>query len=308
MTQDRILLGVALMLGFCLIAPLIDVASKLAGHGVPVGTITFGRFLVQAVLMAPVVLVMALRFLPSRRALPLLLARSLVTILSTYCFIAALRSMPLADALAIAFVEPFVILFIAHFVIGEHVGPRRLGAAVVGFAGALLVIQPAFSAFGPAALFPLGTAVSFALYILITRALSPLVHPVAMQFQTALLAGLLCLPVFALAPMLGEPSFAFALPQGIFWLWCLGVGVAATISHMSMTYALKFAPSATVAPLHYLEMVPAALFGYLVFGDFPNPLTWAGIGVIIASGLYIIHRERLAARTAVARDLLTEAP
>jgi drug/metabolite transporter (DMT)-like permease len=77
---------------------------------------------------------------------------------------------------------------------------------------------------------------------------------------------------------------------------------------MSMTYALRFAPSATLAPLHYLEMVPAALFSFLVFGDFPNPLTWCGIAVIFASGLYVIHRERIAHRDRLVSRGLTEAP
>jgi drug/metabolite transporter (DMT)-like permease len=86
------------------------------------------------------------------------------------------------------------------------------------------------------------------------------------------------------------------MPQGLAWLWLFGVGFWAAVSHMCMTYALKFAPSATLAPLHYLEIVAAVAFGYLVFGDFPNPLTWAGIAVIVASGLYIIHRERRVAR------------
>jgi drug/metabolite transporter (DMT)-like permease len=63
-----------------------------------------------------------------------------------------------------------------------------------------------------------------------------------------------------------------------------------------MTYALRFAPSATLAPLHYLEIVAAVALGYLVFGDFPNAMTWAGIAVIVGSGLYIIHRERITAR------------
>lgn len=65
---------------------------------------------------------------------------------------------------------------------------------------------------------------------------------------------------------------------------------------MCMTYALKFAPSATLAPLHYSEIVAAVALGYLIFGDFPNPLTWAGIAVIVSSGLYVIHRERISAR------------
>lgn len=307
-THDRTLTGVTLMLVFCLIAPLIDVASKLAAQVVPVGTVTFGRFLVQAALMAPILPLMGLSFRLDRRAFTLTAARAFVSVLSTYCFIAAVRVMPIADALAIVFVEPFIILLIGRFVLKEQVGPRRIGAAIVGFLGSLLVIQPAFAHFGLVALFPLGTAFSFALYILITRSLSRLVHPVTMQFHTALWAGGMCLPLLALGPWLGEPSLSFALPQGIFWIWCAAVGLAATISHMAMTYALKFAPSSTLAPLHYLEIVPAALFAYLVFGDFPNSLTWCGIAIIVGSGLYVIHRERLSARQGAATEALSEAP
>lgn len=306
---DHTLLGVALMLGFCTIAPLIDVASKLAAvNGVPVGMVTFLRFVVQAVLMAPVAWWMGTGLAIPRRALALSLARAFVSVTSTWCFIAALKFMPIADALAIVFVEPFIILLIGRFALAEQVGPRRIAAAILGFVGSLLVIQPAFDRFGPVALLPLGTALSFALYILLTRALSRHVHPVAMQTQTAVLAGLLCLPFFALGRVLPDPSLAMVWPTGIDLVWCIGVGLAATISHMSMTFALRFAPSATLAPLHYLEMVPAVLFAYLVFGDFPDLLTWCGIGVIFASGLYIIHRERLAARDRPAIEGLTESP
>ncbi|MDW4550463.1 DMT family transporter [Defluviimonas sp. D31] len=296
--DDRILPGVALMIGFCIFAPLIDVASKLAAQSVPVGVVTLGRFIVQAALMLPVVLVMGLTLRLSRRALWLTALRAAMSIVSTFCFVAAVKVMPIADALAIAFVEPFIILLIGKLVLSEQVGPRRLAASAVGFAGAMLVIQPSFAAFGAVALFPLGTAISFALYMLVTRHLSRHVHPVTMQFQTAVVAALLCLPLLALGDATGEPALAFALPEGIFWLWCFCVGLAATVSHMAMTYALKFAPSATLAPLHYLEIVTATLFGYLFFSDFPDAMTWAGVAVIVGSGLYIIHRERQVARAA----------
>jgi drug/metabolite transporter (DMT)-like permease len=78
------------------------------------------------------------------------------------------------------------------------------------------------------------------------------------------------------------------------------VGFWAALSHICMTYALKFAPSATLAPLHYLEIAAAVALGYAVFGDFPNRMTWAGIAVIVASGLYLVHRERLTARNRLA--------
>lgn len=297
-TTDRILPGVTLMIAFCVIAPLIDVAAKLAAQEVSVGVVTLGRFMVQAALMAPIITLMRLDWRMSRRAFWLTLARAAVNIGSTYTFVAAVKVMPIADALAIVFVEPFIILLIGKLVLTEQVGPRRLGAAVVGFIGALFVIQPSFAQFGAVALYPLGTALFFALYILITRALSRDMHPVTMQMHTALAATAICLPLLALGTALGEEALALTPPQGIFWLWVFCVGLAATISHMAMTYALKWAPSSTLAPLHYLEIVTATLFGYLVFGDFPNWLTWIGISIIIGSGLYIIQREQLLARQA----------
>ncbi len=297
-TNDRILAGIALMICFCIFAPLIDVAAKLAAQAVPVGVVTLGRFVVQGALMLPVVLLMGQSFRLTRRTLSLTLLRATMSILATYCFVAAVRVMPIADALAIAFVEPFIILLIGKLVLAEQVGPRRLVASAVGFAGALLVIQPSFAAFGPVALFPLGTAVTFAAYMLVTRHLSREMHPVPMQFHTALVAALLCVPLLVAGDAAGEPSLALTAPEGIFWLWCASVGIAATVSHMAMTYALKFAPSATLAPLHYLEIVTATLFGYLIFDDFPDALTWAGVAVIVGSGLYVIHRERQVARAA----------
>jgi len=296
--QDRILPGVALMLAFCVLAPLLDVAAKLATASVPVGQITTARFVVQAVLMLPVALAMRLPLAMPARLWWLMLARAVVLIVSTYCFVAATQVMPIADALAIVFVEPFILLILGHLIFGDAVGPRRIGASVVGFAGAMLVIQPSLAVFGWVALFPLGTAVLFALYMLITRAMSGSVHPVTMQLHTALVGSAICLPLLALAGGSGWAEFDPVLPQGLNWLWLFGVGFWAAVSHMCMTYALKFAPSATLAPLHYLEIVAAVGLGYAVFGDFPNPLTWAGIGVIVASGLYIIHRERVTAATA----------
>lgn len=297
---DRILPGVALMIAFCIIAPLIDVSSKFATATVSVGVVTLGRFVVQGSFMAPIVAGMGLPFTMSRRAFVLSLLRAACAVASTYCFVAALKHMPIADALAIAFIEPFIILLIGKLVMSEQVGPRRLAASVVGFVGALFVIQPSFAVFGAVALLPVGTAFSFGTYMMVTRALSRHVHPVAMQLHTALLGALLSLALLAMGALTGEASLAFTVPSGIAWMFCFGVGFFATISHMAMTYALRFAPSSTLAPLHYLEIVTATLFGYLFFGDFPNRLTLIGIAIIVGSGLYIIHRERRVA----ARDRL----
>ncbi|TQM89911.1 DMT family transporter [Roseinatronobacter monicus] len=298
-STDRILAGVALMLGFCVTAPLLDVAAKLASSSVPVGQITAARFIIQCMLMAPFVWVMGLSLRVPRKHLPALLLRAVLLLVSTFCFIAAIRVMPLADALAIVFVAPFIVLLVGKFYLGEDVGPRRVAAAIVGFVGVLFVIQPSFVAFGAVALFPLGTAIAFAFYILVTRGLSRRVHPVALQFHTGLIASLLCLPFILLAQGTGSVFLDPVWPEGIVWLWLLGVGFFATMSHMMMTYALSLAPSATLAPLQYLELPVATLLGYWVFSDFPNALTLTGIAIIISAGLYMIHRERVTARALI---------
>ena len=300
-STDRILAGVALMVGFCVTAPLLDVAAKLASNSVPVGQITAARFVVQGALMAPVVWFMGLSLRVARGQWLALLFRAVLLLGSTFCFIAAISVMPLADALAIVFIAPFIVLLVGKFYLGEDVGPRRVGAAIVGFVGVLFVIQPSFAAFGAVALFPLGTAVGFAFYILVTRGLSRRVHPVTLQFHTGLIASLLCLPVMVLAQGTGSELLDPVWPEGIVWFWLLGVGFFATLSHMMMTYALSLAPSATLAPLQYLELPVATLLGYLVFRDFPNALTLTGIAIIIGAGLYMIHRERV-----TARQLITE--
>jgi drug/metabolite transporter (DMT)-like permease len=293
---DRILPGVVLMLAFCMLAPLLDVSAKLASASIPVGQIVTARFIVQALLMLPVAVIMGVGLGLGRRALAHICLRALFLILSTYSFVAAISVMPVADALAIAFVEPFILLILGRFLFGDEVGPRRIAASAVGFAGALMVIQPSLAAFGYVALWPLGTAFFFAFYMLSTRQVSGFMHPVAMQFHTAWTGAAMCLPVMFAFDGSAIASLDPVMPEGIFWLWLFGVGFWASASHICMTYALKFAPSATLAPLHYAEIVAAVALGYWIFGDFPNAIKWVGIGIIIASGLYVVHRERLAAK------------
>ncbi|MCW1934405.1 DMT family transporter [Pararhodobacter zhoushanensis] len=297
-TLDRVPLAIGMMLAFCAIAPLIDVAAKYAAQSVSVTQVTFFRMVVQAAVMLPVVLVLGQSLRIGARAALWLSARALMLIGSTYAFVGAVKAMPLADALAIVFVEPFILLALGALLFGDQVGPRRIGAAVVGFLGALLVIQPNFAAFGAVAFYPLATAVFFAFYMLLTRRVSRFVAPVAMQFHTAWIGVVWMLPALALGYALDWELMALTNPAPLVWGQLVCVGLAASVSHMAITVALRFAPSATLAPLHYLEIVTSVLFGWYFFGDLPNPLSWAGIAVIVASGLYIIARERALARVA----------
>jgi len=295
---DRVLPGIALMLGFCAVAPLIDVAAKMAAQSVTVTQVTLFRMVVQALLMLPVVWIMGQSLRLSPAMAKLMALRALMLLGSTYTFVGAVAVMPIADALAIVFVEPFILLVLGALIFGEQVGPRRIAASVIGFLGALLVIQPNFAAFGAVALLPLGTAMFFALYMLLTRRITREVPPEVMQAQTALFGSAMMLPILALGHGMGWDALMVGPAAPIVWVQLFCVGLAAAVAHMMITYALRFAPSATLAPLHYLEIISAVAMGWLFFQDWPNPLSWSGIAIITGSGLYIIARERALARAA----------
>jgi drug/metabolite transporter (DMT)-like permease len=294
MTGSNTPRGVLLMVAFCILAPLLDASSKLATEAIPVGQITSARFVFQGLCMLPVMLLMRLSWAASGRDLTYLGLRAVFLMLSTYCFVASVQYMPIADAMAIVFVMPFILMFLGKVIFGNPIGTTRIVASVVGFGGAMLVIQPSLDTYGLVALFPLGCAVTFSFYELITQAMSNRVHPVTMQLHTSIAGMIITLPLMWLFNGSGITGLDAVTPDALNWLWLFGVGFWAAISHLSMTVAMKYAPASTLAPLHYLELVMAVALGYLIWGDFPNLLTWGGIVLIVGSGLYIIaheHRE-----------------
>ena len=293
---DKTALGILLMIGFAVSGPLIDTFGKLAAPHMSVGQLAAARFTVQTLALWPLAWALGALHRPGRREIGLHLARAAMILIATGCFFVALRAMPIADAMAIFFVEPFILTILGGLVLGEAVGWRRLAACAVGFAGALLVIQPRFAALGGVALLPLGTAGFFAVYMLLTRAMATRLHPVTMQAYTALAAMALIWPALGLGLRMGLAELTPSLPAPLHALWLVGVGIAATVAHLFLSYALRFAPAATIAPLQYLEIVSATVIGYLVFADTPDATMLAGVAVVVGSGLFVFHREARAGR------------
>ncbi|HEU0223567.1 MAG TPA: DMT family transporter, partial [Paracoccaceae bacterium] len=239
---------------------------------------------------------------PSARDLALHLIRSAFLAASTLFFFAALAHMPVADAIAVFFVEPFILTLLSGLLLGEPVGWRRYLACAIGFAGALLVIQPSFAEIGWPAAYPLATALLFAIYLVLTRSMAPNRDPFDLQAWTALGGTLILALLLALFENTGQPALDPIPPPAFTLPWLLGIGVMATISHLFITAAFRAAPASVLAPLQYLEIVAATLLGLLVFGDFPDSLTWAGVAIIVGSGLFVAWRERLAARMPSVRE------
>lgn len=298
MTQDRPVFGIFLMLCFCLIAPMGDSIAKLLGGTTPVGVLVFIRFAVQSLILIPLVGLTGRHWRMRGRLMWLALIRTVLHIIAIAAMFSALQYLPLADAVAIAFVMPFIMLLLGKCVLGEEVGMRRLIACGVGFAGTLLVIQPSFVQVGAAALLPLVVAVAFALFMLVTRQIAKDTDPIALQAVSGVMATVLLLPVLALGTLGNIWELSFIVPERESHLLLIGVGVLGTVAHLFMTWSLRYAPSATLAPMQYLEIPVATFFGWLIFHDLPDSMAAVGIGITVAAGLYVILRERASARSA----------
>lgn len=292
MPQDKPIIGIALMLAFCITVPFGDALAKLLGDRIDVAQLVAIRMAVQIAILYPIALWAGISLKMSRRLTLLSGARAVLHIIGIGFMFLSLRYLPLADAVAIAFVMPFLLLVLGHFILGEEVGARRIIACAVGFVGTLMVIQPNLVEVGWPALLPLVVAVDFAFFMLVTRTLAKETDPIALQVVSGVIACAILLPLFVVLTPVGTPGFALAMPASDTWWLLLTMGVLGTLAHLTMTWALRFAPSATLAPMQYLEIPMAAVVGWLIFADFPNGLALAGIVVTIAAGLYIITREQ----------------
>ncbi|MEP3550076.1 MAG: DMT family transporter [Sulfitobacter dubius] len=300
MQQDRPLVGIALMMGFCILAPVGDAVAKLLGASVPLGQVVLIRFAVQALILIPFVWASGRAWRMRGRVLWLTLLRTILHIAGIAAMFTALKYLPLADAVAIAFVMPFIMLLLGKFILKEEVGSRRLGASIVGFLGTLLIVQPSFVNVGWPALLPIMVAVVFSFFMLVTRQIAKQTDPISLQAVSGVMAVMIILPLLALGSATDIAPLQIIRPDAVDWTLLLGIGILGTIAHLLMTWSLRFAPSATLAPMQYLEIPFATLLGLLIFSDLPNPLAGLGILITVGAGLYVIMRERATARALAA--------
>ncbi len=294
------------MLGFCLAAPLGDALAKLLYGALPLGMLILARFLFQAVILAPMVTATHRPWRVRGRVLRLVVWRTVLHILGIGMMFTALGYLPLADAVAIAFVMPFIMLLLGKYVLNEQVGPRRLIACVVGFIGTLLVIQPSFAAVGWPAMLPLGVAVVFALFMLATRQIAKETDPISLQAVSGTIATVALLLLMVIGHLLEWPGLQFAIPTAEEAWLVVAIGSVGTLAHLMMTWSLRYAPSTTLAPMQYLEIPFATAIGWLIFTDLPNGLAAIGILITLAAGLYIILREQATQR--MQRSALQQTP
>ena len=291
---SRQAVGALQMCAGMLIIPFLDVFAKLLGATHGPFEITFWRFFMQTALMLPFVVSLRLWAVPSG-TLILQAVRGLLLAMATVFFFAALKHLPMAEAIAIFFAQPMILTLLSALLLGERLRARRIGAIIAGMVGTLIILQPSILIFGWPAILPLGSALSMALYMVLTRKLAGTVNPYQMQFLGSVAAMIGLGLVVSAGTVFSIPGAGMSMLTGQEVLWVIGMGLAATLGHAFIVFAAGNAPANLLAPFQYVEIIGATALGYLVFSDIPAKTTVIGVGVIILSGIYLFHRERVVA-------------
>jgi drug/metabolite transporter (DMT)-like permease len=279
--------GILLILGAVFFFSCSDAASKFLTGTLPVLQVAWFRFVVFAIVMVPTAIA-SQGFAGLRARQPRLqILRAIGVLGSAVFFVVGLGTLPMAEATTMAFVSPIFVTALSIPFLGETVGLRRWAAVLVGLLGVMIVVRPGFGAFDSAAIYPILSALSWAVTLIITRKTAD-VDGAVTALAYAALVGFLALS--AVVPFIWTPMGWREIMIGA------ATGIASTVAQGLIVLAYRHASASLLAPFFYSQLVWSVGLGILVFGDVPDAWTFAGAGVIVGSGLYTAHRERIRAR------------
>ena len=272
-----------------LFLPTIDALAKLLGDSISAGQIAWSRFLIQTILMCPIFF-WGLRKHKTQKIF-LQFMRGALIACTTVLIFASVKFMPLAEVIAIFFIEPLLVTMLSAIILGERLGWKRLAATTIGFFGALVVVQPNYKLLGLLSFLPFLAALSFAFYMILTRKLSQMESAGVLQFNSGL-SGLIFMSIMlAMFSSSDIPILEIKMPQKQEWILLVLIGVIATLGHFILAFASKYIEANILAPFQYLEIIGATFLGFWLFGDFPAPAAWVGIMTIVLSGIYVFKKE-----------------
>jgi drug/metabolite transporter (DMT)-like permease len=278
------LTGIALMCGAVACFAMLDTTAKYLNLYMSTLQVVWARY-TGAFLFPFIVSNPWTRPGLTRTKRPLLqLVRSMLLLASTLCNFAALRYLQLDEAIALIFSTPFFVAALSGPILGEWVHWRRWTAIAVGFVGVLVVTRPGAGSFHPAALLSLSAALCYALYSISTRILARTDSNETTLFYSNLVGFLALMPVVPFVWTTPGDPLVIAL--------MVATGAIGSLGHYLLIAAHRLAPAAVLSPFIYTEIVLVTALGFLVFGDVPSRFTITGAAIVVASGLYLLHRER----------------
>ena len=283
---DRLRAIGLMILAVSLFACLDATAKYLVTRAnLPLPQIVWMRFLGQLGIMVLALGLLAVPRLFTTKKLGAQLLRSCLLLASTVLNFLALRTLRLDQSLTIQFLAPLVVALAAGPLLGEWVGWRRFLAICIGFCGILVVIRPGFEAVPPGVIFALGCMIAYASFILLTRYISAY-DSAEVTLTYSMLAGVLLVAPIAIDQWVW-PADEFT------WALCISMGIWASIGHFIFIVAYRLAPASMLAPFLYTQLLTTTILGFSIFGDVPDQWTIVGSAIVIASGIYLVHRERV---------------
>jgi drug/metabolite transporter (DMT)-like permease len=281
---DRPLRGIALLIASTIFLGTSDVTSKYLSTTLPSIEIAWIRFLIFLLIMVPAMVPGSPLYAMRTSQRRLQLWRGTAVLGSSLLFISGLRFLPIAEASATSFVAPLLVTALSIFFLREKVGLRRWIATAVGLIGVLIILRPGSSAFHVAAFFPLVSASAWACTLIMTRMMSGKEHAATIMAYSSIVGFAI---VSALVPLV------WVTPTWHDILFGVIIGIASTAGQWIVVLAFRYADASVLAPFSYTQLLWVSILGFFVFGEVPDVWTTTGAVIIVASGLYTAHRERV---------------
>lgn len=284
-TQRNSLRGIILLVISVSLLGVVDGISKLLTETLSIGQIMLARYAMAVPVLLALTPPRTWPGLMSTSRPGLHFVRALAPPIISCAMILGVRNLPLADATAILFAGPFLVVILSNRLLGERVRLASWIGVVVGFAAVLIVARPGIGELSRFTVFPLIGAVFYALFQLLTRRLGA-----AGEDPNSMLAW-----VLAVGLAIGVPWAAMTWVEvgPVAWLLMAALGTIFGVAQALMARAFVYAPANVLTPFSYTQIITAAIFGMVVFGDVPDGMTLLGIAMIICAGAYItIHQSR----------------
>ncbi len=266
------------------VLPIMDGMAKYLSLELHFLQVVWGRYFFMVMISLPIIYFFFKKHLKWPNNFYLQFLRSIFLFLSTILFFYAISIISLAKSLTLAFISPIIVTLLSSLLLKERVGIHRWSAVIVGFIGAMIVIQPGIIQINFATLAGLGTGIAYAFYIISTRRLSSTDNPYLTLFFTGLFGAII---ISIIVP------WFWTMPNTKQWMLMIGLAAVGTFGHFCLLLSLKYAEASKLAPLSYFEIVNNIIIGYYFFGDFPDKFIWIGLLFIVSSGIYISVREHV---------------
>ncbi|MGA1939192.1 DMT family transporter [Arcobacter sp. YIC-310] len=281
--------GIFFMVLAVLILPFSDAIAKWLSSSYTIIQIAWLRFFIQAIIL--LILSFILKYKISAFKKKYIFVSFFISASIVFLFW-GLKYLPLANNIALFFIEPLVLTLLSVIILKEKLQKNHIVAVIIGLIGTLIIIRPNWSAYGMASFFPIVSAIFYALYLISLRQVSTKSNNKSLQFFIGILSTSILSIIIIICEFLDIDSFGFNQIKLNDWWLILLLGIITTIVQLLVSKAFFYSKASSLASFQYLEIISASILGWLIFNHLPDSLTITGAGIVIFSGLYLIRHER----------------